>query len=409
MALVDMKDMLHHAYEHDYAVGAFDPVSLDFLTGIMAAAERAHAPVILSLAAPRIAHLDFETIMAAAETAARRAAVPVAIHLDQGTNVESAVRAIRCGCNSVMIDASHQELPENIAQTKTVVDMAHACGVPVEGRLGHTAGIEDKDAKRHPDKTAPAPVSDAKAYVQRTGVDFLAVSVDPAHGRMKGESKRDRPRLKQINQALGIPLAIRGDTEFSDDQRQTLIADGVAKVNHDTALTDAIHACMGNHAKADRSNGYTDLMQSIQEIVAAEVERRLRLWGAAGRAAEVLAQCRPWTPVEHLIIYNVTNASENEVRAIMAEGRRVLGAIPGVREVFTGEAVKHDAKYRYTWLVRFCHPAVITSYRDHPDHVAFADNLFRPVAGERISIDYQAVETASLIKNAHDARHGEKR
>ena len=72
---------------------------------------------------------------------------------------------------------------------------------------------------------------------------------------------------------------------------------------------------------------------------------------------------------------------------------RILGAIPGVRAVFTGEAVKQDAAYRYTWLVRFCHPAVIESYREHPDHVAFADNLFRPVAGERISIDYQAIES----------------
>jgi len=75
----------------------------------------------------------------------------------------------------------------------------------------------------------------------------------------------------------------------------------------------------------------------------------------------------------------------------MAEGRRVLSAIPGVRAVFTGEAVKTDASYRYTWLIRFCHPAVIDSYREHPAHVAFADNLFRPVAGKRISIDFQSV------------------
>jgi fructose-bisphosphate aldolase class II len=88
-------------------------------------------------------------------------------------------------------------------------------------------------------------------------------------------------------------------------------------------------------------------------------------------------------PVEHLIIYNVAGIDEAHVEAMIAEGHCVLSAIPGVREVVTGKAVKEDAKYRYTWLVRFCHPAVIESYRKHPDHVAFADNLFRPVAGGR--------------------------
>ena len=71
-----------------------------------------------------------------------------------------------------------------------------------------------------------------------------------------------------------------------------------------------------------------------------------------------------------------------------------LSQIPGVREVFTGEAIQEGAHYRFSWLVRFCHPAVIDSYREHPDHIAFADSLFRPIAGDRISIDYRAVEGA---------------
>ncbi len=87
------------------------------------------------------------------------------------------------------------------------------------------------------------------------------------------------------------------------------------------------------------------------------------------------------------------------LEGIMAEDRRVLNAIPGVREVVTGRAVKEDAKYCYTWLVRFCHPAVIDSYREHPVHVAFADNLFRPVAAERLSIDYQTIESVSTQGN----------
>ena len=144
----------------------------------------------------------------------------------------------------------------------------------------------------------------------------------------------------------------------------------------------------------DAGGGFTALMRGVPVAIATEAERCMRLWGSAGRADELLAACEPWLPVEHLIVYNVKGLDRQGAEAMMAEGRRTLGAIPGVRAVLTGEAVKQDAAYRYTWLVRFCHPAVIDSYREHPDHVAFADNLFRPVAGERISIDYQAIEAS---------------
>ena len=91
MALVNLRDMLNHAYRNGYAVGAFDLVSLDFLEGIMSAAERCRAPVILSLAESHFDYFDFDLLMPAVETAARRASVPVAIHLDHGANTESAV------------------------------------------------------------------------------------------------------------------------------------------------------------------------------------------------------------------------------------------------------------------------------------------------------------------------------
>ena len=132
---------------------------------------------------------------------------------------------------------------------------------------------------------------------------------------------------------------------------------------------------------------------SVQRAISEEVERCMRLWGSNDRAAELLAQCTPWAPVEHLIIYNVTGVATQEIEAMMAEGRRVLSAIPGVREAVTGHAAKEDAKYHYAWLVRFCHPAFIDSYREHPADVAFANNLFRPMAGERISIDFQTIES----------------
>ena len=403
MPLVDMKNMLHHAYDNGYAVGAFDLVSLDFLEGIISAAERCRAPVILSLAESHFDYFDFELIMPAVEATAQRATVRVAIHLDHGASLDTAVRAINLGCNGVMVDASHEPMPDNIRCTRDVVNMAHACGVPVEGELGYVPGVEGEDAERHPGEITYTTVAEARSYMEQTGVDFLAVSIGTVHGRMKGKPKLDFQRLKQINGSLGIPLVIHGGTGLSDGQFRQLIANGVAKINYYTALSDAAEKQINENIGAGTSSGFTGLVKNIRTVVAAEAERCMRLWGAAGRADEVLSCCRPWMPVEHLIIYNVEGIDKSGVEAMIAEGRRVLSAIPGVREVFTGEAVQDDAKYRHTWLVRFCHPAVIDSYREHPDHVTFADTLFRPMAGERISIDY--LSTDPVARGSSNVEH----
>lgn len=391
MPLVNMTDMLNHAYRHGYAVGAFDVVSLDFISGIMAAAENSRSPVILSLAESHFDYFDFDLLMPAVEAAAKRATVPVAIHLDHGLSLESAVKAIRYGCNGVMVDASHYPFNENVARTSEITDMAHACGIPVEGELGYVPGVEGEDAERHPGEMTYTSLAEARAYVERTRVDFLAVSIGTVHGRMKGKPKLNYALLQQINEALKIPLVLHGGTGLSEEQYKRLITHGIAKINYYTALADEAGARIGGNAKKGE-RGYTNLVRGVPEAIQGEAERCMRLWGSAGRAAEVLAQCRPWSEVEHLIIYNTTNTDERHVHSMMAEGRRALSAIPGVRKVFTGDAVREGAKYRYTWLVRFCHEAVIDSYRDHPAHVAFADNLFRPIAGDRISIDYRDTE-----------------
>lgn len=388
MPLVNMGEMLRHAYRHRYAIGAFDLVSLDFLSGILNAAERCEAPVILSLAESHFGYFDFELLMPAVEAAARRANIPVAIHLDHGASLESAVHAINCGCNGVMVDASQAPLEENIQAIRAVVEMARGCGVPVEGELGYLPGVEGEDAERHPGEVSYTSVDEARDYVERTGVDTLAVSIGTVHGRMRGDPQLDFDRLSKINEALGIPLVIHGGTGLSDNQFRQLIANGVSKINYYTALADAAGRRIRSNTEQKPQGGYTDLALGLSDDISNEVERCIRLWGGEGRAQEVLATCTSWTPVEHLIIYNVSGIDDDQAQAMIAEGRRVLATIPGVREVVTGQALKEDAQYRYAWLIRFCHPAVIDSYREHPLHAAFADNHFRPVAGGRISIDY---------------------
>jgi fructose-bisphosphate aldolase class II len=392
MPLVNMKEMLQHAHENGYGVGAFDLVNHDFLKGILDAAETCGAPVILSLAESHFDLFDFQLLMPAVELAARKASVPVAIHLDHGGSLQSAVNAINYGCNGVMVDNSHTPLEDNICLTRATVEMAHGCGIAVEGELGYVPGVEGEDAEHHPGDVCYTSVDEAKRFVEETGIDCLAVSIGTVHGRMKGEPKLDYDRLQDINEALNIPLVIHGGSGLSEDQFRQLIANGVAKINYFTALNDEAGAAIRKNLKEVDSNAYTHLFQGVQGAIKQEVERCIQLWGSAGRASEVLAQCTPWLPVEHLIIYNVKGLDEDGVTEMMDKGRDVLSKIPGVREVATATAIKDDAAYRYTWLVQFCHPAVIDSYREHPDHIDFADQIFRPVAGERISIDYQWID-----------------
>lgn len=401
MPIVDMKGMLDHAHRNGYAVGAFDVVSLDFVAGIMAAAERSRAPVILSLAESHFEYFDFELLLSAVERAAQRATVPVAVHLDHGMSLDSAIRSIRHGCNGVMVDASHHPFEVNVRLTRAVSEMAHGCGVPVEGELGYVPGVEGEDAERHPGELVYTSVLQAREYVRRTGVDFLAVSIGTVHGRMRGEPNLDFSRLQEINNALGIPLVLHGGTGLADEQYCRLIANGICKINYYTGLADAA----GNRIRQNSqggAHGYTALAAGVVDAIADEAGRCIRLWGAAGRADELLDACSHWRPVEHLIIYNAA-ASDEAVHDMMTTGRRRLSRIPGVRDVFSGAAVQEGACYRYSWLVRFCHTAVIDSYREHPDHLAFADGLFRPIAGDRISIDYRAEDDVSSPTDSDEA------
>lgn len=406
MPLVNMKDMLEHAYQHNYAVGAFDLVNLEFLQGILAAAERCRAPVILSLAESHFEYFDFDLLMSAVETAAQRASVPVSIHLDHGRDLLSAVRAINKGCNGVMVDASSQEFAENLRITREVVEMAHGCGVPVEGELGYVPGVAGEDTDCRPNDVVYTTVAEARAYVERTGVDCLAVSIGTVRGRMKAKPKLDWQRLKQINEALDIPLVINGGAGLNDSQFRRLIANGVAKINYYTALADVARDRLRTSGKGNGNSSYAAVMHGVQDAVGQEAERCMRQWGAAGRAAEVLAQCSHWLPVEHVIIYNADGLEETSVEAVMAEARRVLSAIPGVREIRSGEAVYDDASYKYSWLVRFCHPAAIDSYRKHPAHVAFTNQRFWPMAGQRISTDYRILGQAQKDAGVRRLHHG---
>jgi len=137
---------------------------------------------------------------------------------------------------------------------------------------------------------------------------------------------------------------------LNDEQFRKLPTMGVVKINYYTALSDVAARAMRTECKKNSAGSFTDLKKGVKEAICAEVQRCLKLWGSAGRAAEVLAQCAPWTAVEQLIVHNVYRMDDVQLGRLMYESRALLSAIPGVREVFSGEALREDDKYKFCWM-----------------------------------------------------------
>ena len=385
MALVQMQDMLRHAYDNQYAVGAFDVVSLELLQGVINAAERCRAPVILGLAEPHLEYCDIELLATAVEAAARRSSVPVAIHYDHGSGVEGAINGIRHGCNGVMIDGSHLPLQENIERTKAVVAMAHGCGVPVEAELGY---VPDSG-----DELIFTSVEEARGFVRLTGVDFLAVSIGTVHGRLAGKPRLDYQRLRQINEALQIPLVLHGSSGLNDDQYRRLIANGIAKVNHFTAITDHAAAKLRSNAR-NTDEGYLKLFKGVQEGVEQDAAHLMRVWGSAGRAAEVLEQCHAWRGVDYVLRFNLPGADAEEEAMLTRRGRRLLTQIPGVREVVVAESFGDTTTPRYCWQLRLASTEVAEAIKRHPEFLDFTRRYLRDDATELSSASYRLQQVA---------------
>lgn len=387
MPLVHLSDMINHAYRHSYAVGAFGVTDVHFLQGIMQAAESCRAPVVLNLIEAHFENDEFELLMPAVTAAARRAEVPVAINFDHGTSLASAERAIRAGCNGVMVDTSALPFSDNIWQTRNIVAMAHACGITVEGELGYVPGIEGENARQHPGELAYTSAAEAVGFVEHTSVDCLAVSVGTVHGRMKGVPKLDYARLAKIKEATAVPLVIHGGTGLSDDQCRRLIANGVAKINYYTALADAANRCIAENVASKRKGCHSLLLSGVSDVVREEAARCMRLWGCGGRAAEVLAQCRPWREVNHVVLYSVPESvSEDKVASVMREGKHSMESIPGVRSVLNSRIIQSDGKYGYCLLTNLASEEALAAYRKHPAYLHFSSKVFWPVAADHTTL-----------------------
>ena len=214
MALVTTKKMFEDAYKGGYAVGAFNVNNMEIIQGIVQAGEKLNAPLILQVSAGARKYANHAYLVKLVEAASETSGLPIALHLDHGPDFETCKSCIDGGFTSVMIDGSHFPYEENVALTKKVVEYAHAHGVVVEGELGQLAGIEDDVNVSAEDAsfTKPEQVQD---FVERTGVDSLAIAIGTSHGAYKFKPGQ-KPQLRfDILEEVGkrlpnFPIVLHG-------------------------------------------------------------------------------------------------------------------------------------------------------------------------------------------------------
>lgn len=245
--LVSLKELMEDAEKGGYAVGAFNVSNLESLMAIMQAAEETGRGVILNYAEVHAPFLSMEQASLIMLDAAKKAKVPVCVHLDHGSSMESCIQAIRLGFTSVMLDASAEDYETNVRETKEIVRLAHSVGVTVEAELGHIfssdMGLAEspKEAETLESFDSAEDVytdpATAKDFVERTGVDVLAIAFGTTHGIYTKKPKLDLERITKIKEAVDIPFVMHGGSGLSKEEFQTAIRNGIRKINYYTYMT----------------------------------------------------------------------------------------------------------------------------------------------------------------------------
>lgn len=307
--LVPTKELLQKALKGKYAVGAYNVNNMELLQAIVEAGQELRAPLILQVSAGARKYANQTYLIKLVEAALESSDIPIALHLDHGEDFELCKACIDGGFSSVMIDGSKHPFDENIALVKEVVDYAHPRGVSVEAELGRLAGVEDNISVSEKDAIFTNP-AEAKEFIERTGVDSLAVAIGTSHGayKFKGEAKLDFERLAEIQKAVGedFPLVLHGASSVPEDlvkicndngaeipgakgvpeemfSQATKL--GVAKINVDTDLRLGFTGAIRKHFAENPSHfDPRQYLKPAREAVKQIVKHKIQVFGTGGNA-----------------------------------------------------------------------------------------------------------------------------
>lgn len=281
MSLVTAKKLTQMAQDGQYAVPALNVYNLEMLACAVSAAVDEKACVMIQLYDRLFTGDGLGTQLARlACSMAQDAPVPMAVTLDHGSSRDTVARALRAGCTGIMFDGSMLPLEENIRQTKDVVQLCHACGVSVEGELGHI-GV----AARGDEDQICTPAEDARRFFAETGVDLLAIMVGSAHGVYKKTPRLNIERIRAVHESGRIPVVLHGGSGIPDDQIRLAVQAGIRKINYATDINIALLGVMAEQlAGSDYPNALDLFMKKPMVAAKAFMVNRIRLLGAAGKA-----------------------------------------------------------------------------------------------------------------------------
>lgn len=268
--LVTLSEILRDANERHYAVGAFNCLSLENVMGAIEAAEALRSPIILQLAEVQFPEAPMELMAPLYLEAAKRASVPVCVHLDHGQSLETCVRAIRLGFTSVMFDGAALPFEENVSVTKEVTRIAKAAGVDVEAELGKVgnSGVDTADVFTD--------VEESVRFVQATGIDALAVAIGNLHGYYVHTPQLNIQRLIEIHEANHLPLVLHGGSGTSVEDFKACIHNGICKINVATAIQRGIMKRIKERLSQNPDEEYVPLKQVMidasREVVAEHIQ-----------------------------------------------------------------------------------------------------------------------------------------
>ena len=290
--LVSLHSILKAAKEGHYAVGAFNCLSLEHAIGAIQAAEMAKSPIIIQLAEVQFHGAPIELMAPIFLSLAKRATVPVTVHLDHAQSLETCVKAIKLGFNSVMFDGAALPFDKNVEETCQVVRIARAAGVDVEAELGRVgdAGTEDEGNQ---DEDVFTSVEDAKLFVEKTGVDCLAIAIGNLHGNYIATPKLNIERLKEISAATDIPLVLHGGSGTSDEDFKACIHNGICKINVATALQVADTIDIEKYLAESKNPNYIGLKSVIVKATQQEVLKHMILFESVNKAYSCLNAAVP--------------------------------------------------------------------------------------------------------------------
>lgn len=284
--LVNMNEVLRKASKEGYSLGLFNTINLEMARAVLAAAEEKRSPVIIGTAEILLPFAPLEELSYLLIPMAKRASVPVVVHYDHGLTFEKCMEALKLGFSSVMYDCSTDTYEENVRKVRELTKIAHAFGATVEGELGHVGnneGGEGDEALSAKDLEAyyTDPLQ-AKEFVEKTGVDALAIAVGTAHGAYKFKPKLDFERIKRIHELIDTPLVLHGGSGLSDEDFRKAIACGISKVNIFTDLNVAGFKAMQT-AASEGKNCVTDSIPYQIEAMKEAVKTKMDLFGCPNR------------------------------------------------------------------------------------------------------------------------------